>query len=149
MGTFENEADLRRWLREGWQEGRWGPLIWVEAARGGTDGAPDVFIPTNRFGYLPTELKAFGRGKTKSERERIEIRPAQKRLHKLIKETNRKSIMLAVDCERQRIGVAFGYAVAESANGIPRVQRFVQNIVERPADLVHLLNGNGFWQWWG
>lgn len=89
---IENESDLREWLRDGWKQA-WGELIWAEAARGGTNGAPDVFVPTQLFGYIPVELKFW---KT-SSRGRVlpYLRPSQKRLHKLIRYSNQRSAILA------------------------------------------------------
>jgi hypothetical protein len=93
MAEVESEAELRAWLRAGWEEARHAPLIWVEAARGGTNGAPDVFVPTKSYGYIPVELKFWKtgvRGKVSPT-----MRPAQRRLHKMVRFGNQRSAILA------------------------------------------------------
>jgi len=151
--SIQNESDLRAWLRAGWQDNRWGPLIWIEAAQGGTDGAPDVIIPTERFGLIPVELKVYGRGTTKSEKWSVQVRPPQKRIHKLLYECGQKSAFVAADLgcsvqNRNSVGVACGNRVASASDGTFRVQAFLQRRAKSVSDLRGLLNSEEFWSMW-
>lgn len=151
--SIASESDLRVWLREGWQEGRWGPLIWIEAARGGTDGAPDVIIPTPTFGLIAVELKVYGRGDTKSEKYHLDVRPPQKRIHKLLYESHQRSAFCAADLgcnpqNRNSIGVAGGNRVSSARDGMERIQALLQYRVTEVKDLRALLNDARFWRFW-
>jgi hypothetical protein len=81
-----NESDIRHWLREAFGEG----LQWVEAARGGTVGQPDVLMPT-KFGKLPVELKFWSRTR---KGIRAEIRPTQRRFHILEARAGRRTAFI-------------------------------------------------------
>lgn len=89
-----DENQLRRDLRFGWDAKKFGELIWVEHARGGTVGAPDVMVPLGgKNGYCPVELKWW---------EVLEggiiamtARPAQKRFHLLAWRAGQRSAYLA------------------------------------------------------
>lgn len=88
-----DEGTVRSWLRDGWDEDRWGDLVWVEAARGGTSGAPDVFVPIASLGYVPVELKdweAPPRGVV-----RFKARPAQRRFHRRAAISGHRTAFLA------------------------------------------------------
>lgn len=156
MIEISSEDDLRDWLRSAWIERIWGPLIWVEAARGGTVGAPDVFVPVPRFGYIPVELKHWPRKSLTRKAKRvlvggesftvnepvypkIEMRRAQKRLHKLIHNANHKSAVLA-SIGFKELGVMVGGVAAQNALAL--------NMWREPmsgAKLRALLNNQQFW----
>lgn len=86
-----DEGGLREALREGWRGP--GELIWVEAARGGTVGAPDVFVPLGRRrGYLPLELKWWD---VMDGKVIFAARPSQKRFHILAHEAKQRSAFMA------------------------------------------------------
>lgn len=107
-----SESDLRAWLRSQWRSDLWGPLIWVEAARGGTVGAPDVLMPIYGVGWVPVELK-YWRSKliTDGFVNRIivdvKMRPAQRRLHLLAGLSGQKSAVVGYlpDCGGLAIGL--------------------------------------------
>lgn len=119
MKQIESEADFRGWLRRAWLDDLWGPLIWVEAARGGTVGAPDVFVPVPGSGYVAVELKFWPRKAKRGARSvlerwepiRIEMRPAQRRLHSLIGVAGYRSAVLAY-IGFGEIGLAEGWRIA-------------------------------------
>jgi hypothetical protein len=107
MTEISSEAGLRKWLRREWRP-EWGPLIWVEAARGGTVGAPDVFVPIPGYGYVPVELKYWPDWKPK-------MRPAQRRLHTMIGATGFRSAVLSYVGEG-KIAVGAGWKISEDLN---------------------------------
>jgi hypothetical protein len=159
MEEIKSESDLRRWLRENWDEETWGLLTWIEAASGGTPGAPDVMIPTQNFGMIPVELKVYGRGTTKKERMHVEIRPAQKRYHKLLRKKKLKSCFLSFDLLRPRsvkegwlnakmeIGVGLGFWVSEEPDGIHRLNALDRRRITTGAELRAVLEDQKFWEW--
>lgn len=106
---FESESDLRRWLRENWLPDVWGPLVWVEAAPGGTVGAPDVYLPYTD-GSIAVELKHWeysSRGKL-----HYNVRPSQKRMHRLLSSKKIPSAFL-VSTSRQEVYAVPGFAFAK------------------------------------
>lgn len=86
--SLANESELRWWLRGAWQfgGGPCPPLAWVEAAPGGTDGTPDVFLPIGEL-WLPVELKDWSDWK-------VAMRPVQKRFHRLALEASTRTAFL-------------------------------------------------------
>lgn len=87
----DEAGEVRKILREGWRGP--GELCWVEAARGGTVGAPDVFVPLGlRRGYLPLELKWWEMLNGNVE---YRVRPAQRRFHRLAAEARQRTAFLA------------------------------------------------------
>lgn len=124
-----DEDWLRAWLRGGWREIKPSlpDLIWVEAARGGTPGAPDVFVPVRKFGaYVPLELKAW------SHRERFVARPAQIRLHDRAAAAGLRSAFLGV------------YGAGNVV--IKRSDRSVVNDVFSVMHLYGMLKSSMFWK---
>lgn len=105
MAGIESESDLRRWLRDGWDGVCWGPLIWVEAARGGTVGAPDVFVPDTglsdwpKTGFIPVELKYWPRVRPLKKIHPMHalptMRASQRRLHIQMEAAGLRSAVLA------------------------------------------------------
>lgn len=90
-----SESDLRAWLRGVWPPSE---LVWVEAARGGTAGQPDVSIPVagagrGRAWRLPCELKHWHVNKHGIVRSHM--RPAQVRFHTLEAAAGRRTCVLA------------------------------------------------------
>lgn len=112
---IQDENGVRRWLREAWLSDLWGPLIWVEAARGGTVGAPDVFVPVPGAGYIPVELKCWLRQDIRREPWKVRIpvhmRAAQRRLHSLIGAAGYRSVVLAY-IGFGEIGIAEGWRIS-------------------------------------
>jgi hypothetical protein len=74
--TAPKEAWLRSWVRATWAGP--GDLAWVEAARGGTPGVPDLFMPVPGIGFIPVELKAWD---VVNWKVKMEARPVQRRFH--------------------------------------------------------------------
>jgi hypothetical protein len=147
---ISSEAGLRKWLRREWRA-EWGPLIWCEAARGGTVGAPDVFVPVAGYGYVPVELKYWPRKILRVAKSRlfevailsypkIEMRPAQRRLHRLIGAHGIRSVVLSY-LGHGSIGVSIGCKIAKHMN---------RNwVCTRDLDIDQfrkLITLNGFWE---
>lgn len=86
------ESALRTELRNNWRGP--GELIWVEAARGGSVGAPDVFIPLGtKRGYLPLELKWWNIHGGLIE---FSARPSQRRFHRLAYDAGQRTAFMAM-----------------------------------------------------
>lgn len=89
-----DEGQLREALRSHWNARKHGELIWQEAAHGGTDGAPDVWVPLGvKRGYCPLELKWWEVRKDKLIA--MTARPAQKRFHFLAWKAKQRTAYLA------------------------------------------------------
>ena len=87
-----DEGEMRRILRAGWRGP--GELAWVEHARGGTEGNPDVFVPLGKgHGYLPLELKWW---EIEGGIVTFFARPAQRRFHRLAYESFQRTAFLAL-----------------------------------------------------
>jgi hypothetical protein len=86
-----DESYLRARLRAEWKSG---PLVWVEAADGGTDGAADVFVPVKGQGFIPVELKKWEVDKYGNVK--VEARPSQRRFHRLCEAANMPSFVLVL-----------------------------------------------------
>lgn len=82
------EKRIRRWLRKSWND----RLDWIEAARGGTPGLPDVNIWDGEVCY-PTELK-WGKLLRRDLKFRVKLRPAQIRYQRLAFKEGRKTMIL-------------------------------------------------------
>ena len=93
-----NEGAMRRILRSGWSGP--GALAWVEHARGGTEGNPDVFVPLGKgHGYLPLELKWWrigSAGEVGAGMIEFKARPAQIRFHRLAYEAGQRTAFLVL-----------------------------------------------------
>ena len=138
---IHREAGLRAWLRDGWDDARWGPLVWVEAARGGTDGAADVFVPIGQ-GYVPLELKVWEystKGFCMGQ-----MRPSQKRLHRLMGKKGLRSAIL-VATSKQEILVGVGLLIA-SFNRENQTRILLRNPVSSVEELYGKLNQEKFWK---
>lgn len=87
------ESDLRQWLRAGWKTKP--EPVWIEAARGGSVGAPDVFLPLDgKDCWLPVELKCWdGDGGNRIE---FSARPSQRRFHLLAAQARKRTAFLAL-----------------------------------------------------
>lgn len=78
---FRNEKDLRKFVREAYERSvggssRRGRLVWVEARPGATHGIPDLIaLRDGRASFF--ELKVGAVMKSKPERVKITLRPAQ------------------------------------------------------------------------
>lgn len=123
LKAIQSESDLRAWLRAEWHEKLWGPLIWVEAAMGGTDGAPDVFVPIPGQGFVAVELKYWPLKSFWSKKKtnfglpaprviQPKMRASQRRLHRLIGLTGYRSVVLSY-LGFGEIGLAVGHRIAE------------------------------------
>jgi hypothetical protein len=97
---FDETHHLRGRVRKEWPERRFGELIWVEAARGGTVGAPDVNLPLGvGHGYLPVELKAWETNAGDMLRRgyvQFVARPSQRHFHRLAALSGNRTAFLAV-----------------------------------------------------
>jgi hypothetical protein len=91
MKAAWDEGYLRFRLREEWLGP---PLVWVEAARGGSDGAPDVFVPMLGLNFIPVELKKWLADKNGIVK--VEARPSQRRFHRLSLERGMKTFVLVL-----------------------------------------------------
>lgn len=94
FGTW-NEQALRDRIRDDWS----GPeLLWIEAARGGTVGNPDIVWPVvSQRLFLPVELKAWEVREVDNFGAVVfRARPAQRRLHRLIAQAGMRSAFLAL-----------------------------------------------------
>jgi hypothetical protein len=88
------EWGLREEFRAAWSDDRFGPLIWVEHARGGTVGAPDVLVPCGPGrGYIPVELKWWQ--VVPAGGVKMTARPAQRRFHLLAAKQKQETAFLA------------------------------------------------------
>jgi hypothetical protein len=134
------ESDLRSWLREVWGEG----LQWVEAARGGTTGQPDVLLPL-KFGRLPVELKVWG---VTRKGIRAEIRPAQRRYHILEARAGRRTAFLVAvdypDDETAELFVFPGSLMPVEPYGRLRMDGLPWDITK--GELIRELERESFWR---
>lgn len=93
-----NEGALRRELRDHWRGP--GALAWVEHARGGTEGNPDVFVPLGgKRGYCPVELKWWRvgfAGEVGTGMIEFKARPAQIRFHRMAYDVGDRTAFLAM-----------------------------------------------------
>ncbi len=97
--NFDETKHLRGRLRLEWPGEEFGALCWVEAARGGSVGAPDVFLPLGGpSGYLPLELKGWKTQHVRPPIGRVQFyaRPSQRRFHRLAALAGQRTAFLAV-----------------------------------------------------
>lgn len=89
------EGKLRDDLRDSWKpfERSFGLLAWVEAARGGTFGNADVFLPVRDGGFVALELKHWHVDLL--GRVAFTARPAQRRFHRMNREAGNRTAFLA------------------------------------------------------
>lgn len=133
MIKMKSEKDLRKWLREAWvrPDCGGGELCWVEAAHGGTDGAPDVFIPLPTGWWCGLELKYWPMLQFKA-------RPAQARFHRFAAEAKIRTAFLVLNRE-ERVFLVSGEKV------IVRPRPF-WNVAKSRLSIQSVLMGNGFWK---
>ena len=129
------EGWLRDWLRDGWTG--MSDLVWVEAARGGTAGAPDVFVPVGEL-YLPVELKAWLA--TDAGRVVFTARPAQRRFHVRAAMAGHRTAFLAVLTDGRV--VAMRGADLPIDDGVGNIKLWSVETVEQLRELFHNPN---FW----
>lgn len=92
---MKNESDLRAWLRNSWSEEN-PPLTWIEAAVGGTFGAPDVLVPLGGSKFLPLELKFWK--PYKKVAMHVSIRVPQRRWHRMaLRKGSRSAFLVATE----------------------------------------------------
>lgn len=136
---MENLAEvwLRNWLRREWQVDVWGDLVWQEAARGGTEGAPDVWVPNGQR-WSPVELKAWkvGRGGA----PQFSARPAQRRFHRRARMSGQYSAFLAVLGDGRIIAVP-NWAVPASGTQVLSFRK-ISGVIELRATL----QDESFWE---
>lgn len=138
---MNDEDDLRAWLRKNWLPAN--ALTWTEAARGGTNGAPDVNIATSH-GTMPTELKCLY--KLQKAGWRMVLRPPQCRWHELNHVGGRRSLFLAAWCA---IPGDVVFALPGHAwPGNPRIPTWWDRLVRvhDQGDIVALLGDKRFWR---
>lgn len=83
------EKDLRQWLRDTWPKER---LLWVEAARGGTNGYPDVTILMGAGKCVFAELKAAEIGKDGAWK--YVVRPRQKAVLRALRDAGMQVLLI-------------------------------------------------------
>lgn len=112
------ESALRTELRDNWRGP--GELIWVEAARGGSVGAPDVFVPLGtKRGYLPLELKWWN---VVGGMVDFAARPSQRRFHRLAYDAGQRTAFMAM--------LSTGDIVLLPGSKIPRGEEFTVMAIE-------------------
>lgn len=136
---YQSENALRAWLRS---YDTLHELIWIEAARGGTPGAPDVFLPSGRS-YIPVELKHWRRAAKGAPKVLIEIRPAQARVHSMAHTRGRRTAVLFTDGDE--VYLTPGTVAAMSKKWVAlKVPYF--HCVSDMDDILYLLGNDKFWR---
>ena len=132
---FTAESQLRSLMREWWPK----TAIWVEAARGGTVGAPDCFIPVKR-NYIPVELKCWEL-KAKSSVVLCQLRPSQYRFHMLAHAAGLKTAVLF--SAGYHIYVIPGWLVPLDKLDINKCEGLYR--VASRQGLIHIFSDEEFW----
>ncbi len=114
--------------------------IWVEHGRGGTEGAPDCFLPLGSAkGYLPVELKKWA---MVGDRIAFEARPSQRRFHLLTARSGQRSAFLALLPDLSVVALSGAFLPAIPLPAFPPRVRVVQY---RISALAGMLNDETFW----
>lgn len=134
---LKNESELRGWLREVWGKER-APLMWSEAALGGTFGAPDVLVPLGGLEYLPLELKHWRI--VAPNIIQVKMKRTQTRLHSALAERGARSAFLFIlEAGPPRIVPASAVIRAE------RISNHECFSVLSAEDLVSIVRWEKFW----
>lgn len=136
------EGVLRRKLRDSWCSGLHGELVWVEAAHGGTVGAPDVFVPVGmKRGYLPLELKWW---KAYDDLIEFSVRPSQLRFHRLAYEAGQRTAFLALLSDERIVLMAGSKLGARDIHGLINIS--MMRVLPRIEDLRDALCDEKLWR---
>lgn len=91
MMLFDDEKDLRKWLRAELPENQ---IKWIEPARGSSIGFPDVVISKGTMSW-PVELKHW---KFSTKGLMCKMRPAQIRYHIMAHRNGQRTAILFACC---------------------------------------------------